>query len=132
MYIDHAIYVNKFEVVNENVLQIASNTSNAEDIKYMNLNSTCLCESENNTLFCNDTELLNIVADTNISTFITKKLILLNNTAFLVLVSRDFVSIYSNTDTEQLYQIAGKSHRKILFTLFTVIIIMEIVTLRNV
>ncbi|KYN06038.1 hypothetical protein ALC62_03038, partial [Cyphomyrmex costatus] len=100
---NRAIYVNKFEVVDEDVLQTVSNTSNTED---MNLNSTCLCESESTFSFCNDTELLYAVAGINASAFVMKKLILLDDTMFLVLVSKDFVSIYSYT-AEQFYQVAG-------------------------
>ncbi|XP_077278366.1 uncharacterized protein LOC143906276 isoform X2 [Temnothorax americanus] len=103
---NRAIYVSKFEAVDEDVLLTASNISNAEDVKHMNLNSTCLCESENIS-FCNDTELLNVVAGTNISSFMTKKLIRLDDTIFLVLVSTDFVSIYSFIDEKQFSQVAG-------------------------
>jgi len=100
-------------VVDGNALQIASNT---EDLKYMNLNnSTCLCESENVSSFCNDTEILNVVAGTNASAFITKKLILLDDTVFVVLITRDFISIYSHID-EQFHQVAGKSHEEILLS----------------
>lgn len=109
-------------------MQIASNTSNAEDIKYMNLNSTCLCESENISSFCNDTELLKIIAGTNNNaTIMLKKLILLDDIIFLVLVSTDFISIYSYIDAE-LYQVAGKFHKEILFI---VTLAVKIVTLRN-
>jgi len=104
--------VSKFEVVDENALQIASNT---EALKYMNLNSTCLCESESVSSFCNDTEILNVVVGTNASAFIAKKLILLDDTVFVVLVTRDFISIYSHID-EQFHQVAGKSHEEILFS----------------
>lgn len=107
--------MNKFEIVNEDVLQTASNTSNAEDVKYMNLNNTCLCESKDISLFCSDMELLNVVTGINISTFMMKKLLLLDDTMFLVLVSTDFVSIYSYTE-EQFHQVTGKSHREVLFT----------------
>lgn len=120
--------MSKFEEIDEDALQIASNTSNIEDVKYMNLNSTCLCESENISSFCNDTELLNIVTGTNNSAFITKKLILLDDIMFLVLVSTDFVSIYSYTDAEQFYQVAGKFHKEMLFI---VTLAVKIVTLRN-
>lgn len=106
--------MSKFEIVNEDVLQTASSTSNAENMKNMNLNSTCLCESKNISLFC-DMELLNVVTGVNTSEFITKKLILLDDTMFLVLVSTDFVSIYLYTE-EQFSQVAGKFHREILFT----------------
>lgn len=115
MYADRAIYVSKFEAVDEDELQIASNTSDTEDVKYVNLNSTCLCESRNSS-FCNDTNLLDFIVGTNTS-FIMKKIILLNDTAFLILVSRDFVSIYSQIDAEQpIHQLTGKSRKEILFT----------------
>ncbi|XP_011870378.1 PREDICTED: uncharacterized protein LOC105563408 isoform X2 [Vollenhovia emeryi] len=104
---NRAIYVSKFEAVNEDALQIASNISNSEDVKYMNLNSACLCESENVSSYCNDTKLLNVVAGTNVSEFTTKKRILLDGTVLLVLVSTDFVSIYSDIDTEEFHQVAG-------------------------
>ena len=117
MCADRAIYVNKFEVVDKDVLQTISNISNTED---MNLNSTCLCESESTSSICNDTELLYAIAGINISAVMTKKLILLDDTMFLVLVSKDFVSIYSYTD-EQFYQVAGKSHEEI----FNHIIVMK-------
>ncbi|KYM83201.1 hypothetical protein ALC53_06469, partial [Atta colombica] len=100
---NRAIYVNKFEIVDKDILQTVSNISNTED---MNLNSTCLCESKNTSLICNDTELLYAIAGTNASAFVMKKLIMLDDTMFLVLVSKDFVSIYSYTD-EQFYQVAG-------------------------
>ncbi|XP_024888654.1 uncharacterized protein LOC112465371 isoform X2 [Temnothorax curvispinosus] len=103
---NRAIYVSKFEAVDEDVLLAASNISNAENVKHMNLNSTCLCESENIS-FCNDTELLNVVAGTNISSFMTEKLIRLDDAIFLVLVSTDFVSIYSFIDEKQFSQVAG-------------------------
>lgn len=109
--------MNKFEVVDENVLQIASNTSNTEDVKDMNLNSTCLCELKNISSYCNDTDLLNIVGSTNISEFMTKKLIMLDDTVFVVLVSTDFVSIYSHIAAEQqFYPVASKSPKEISFT----------------
>lgn len=103
--------MNKFEEVDEDALQIASNT---EDVKYMNLNSTCLCESENISSFCNDTELLNVITGTNSSTLMTKRLILLDDIMLLVLVSTDFVSIYSYMDAE-FYQVAGKFRKEIIF-----------------
>lgn len=132
MYADRAIYVSKFEAVDKNALQIASNTSNTEDVTYTNLNSTCLCESENTSSFCNDTELLTIVAGINVSEFMTKKLILLADAVFVVLVSTDFVSIYSyDIDVEQLDQVAGESRVEILFTA-TLCSNLKIVTLRDI
>ncbi|XP_011693850.1 PREDICTED: uncharacterized protein LOC105453515 isoform X2 [Wasmannia auropunctata] len=104
---NRAIYVSKFEAVNEDALQIASNSSNTENVKDMSLNSTCLCELKNVSSICNDTELLNVVAGTNVGAFITKKLVLLDDTAFVVLVSTDFISIYSYVDSEQFDQVAG-------------------------
>ncbi|XP_012532717.1 uncharacterized protein LOC105834630 [Monomorium pharaonis] len=102
---NRAVYVSKFEVVSKDdkfVLQIASDTS--EDVEYMNLNSTCLCESGNVSSFCNDTD---FIVGKNTS-FIMKKIILLDDTVFVVLVSTDLVSIYSLIDTEQLvHQVAG-------------------------
>lgn len=118
--------MNKFEAVDENALQIASNTSNTEDVKDMNLNSTCLCESENISSYCNDTELLNIVGSTNISELMMKKLIMLDDTVFLVLVSTDFISIYSYIAAEQqFYPLESKSPKEISFSH---IIIVKIVT----
>lgn len=122
---DRAIYVNKFEVVDEDILQTVSTTSNTED---MNLNSTCLCESKSASSICNDTELLYAIAGTNASAFVTKKLILLDDTIFLVLVSKDFISIYSYTD-EQFYQVAGESHEETLFN--HIIVMKNLVMLRN-
>ena len=124
MCADRAIYVNKFEMVDKNVFQTVSNISNTED---MNLNSTCLCESKNTSLICNDTELLYAIAGTNASAFVMKKLIMLDDTMFLVLVSKDFVSIYSYTD-EQFYQVAGKSHKEIFNH---IIAVKNFVILRN-
>lgn len=105
---DHAIYVDKFEAVDEDVLEIISSTFNTESA--IDLNSTCLCESENNSSLCNDTKLFDILIGTNSSAFITKKLVLLNNAVFAVVVSSDFIWIYSYTAAEeQLYREAGKS-----------------------
>ncbi|KAL6265402.1 hypothetical protein P5V15_002198 [Pogonomyrmex californicus] len=109
---NRAIYVSKFEVVDENMLQIASNTSNAEeyesDTKNMNLNSTCLCEAENISSVCNDTKLLKFLAGTNSSIFLTKKLLLLDDIIFVVLASTDYVSVYSYIITEEkFHQIVG-------------------------
>ncbi|XP_070162269.1 uncharacterized protein [Polyergus mexicanus] len=67
---NRAIYVNKFEAVDENVLEITSSIFNSENA--IDLNSTCLCESENISSLCNDTKLFDILIGTNSSTFITK------------------------------------------------------------
>ncbi|KAL0105372.1 hypothetical protein PUN28_016792 [Cardiocondyla obscurior] len=104
---NRAIYVSKFEMVDENAFQITSNISNEQNVKYMNLNSTCLCESENIFRFCTDMELLNVITGANVTMFMTKKLLLLDDTMFLVLVSKDFISIYSYIDMEHFDQIAG-------------------------
>lgn len=81
------------------------NTENSVD-----LNSTCLCESKNTSSFCNDTKLFDILTDTNSSAFITKKLVLLNNGVFAIMVSSDFIWIYSYIITEeQFYREAGES-----------------------
>lgn len=110
--------MSKFEAVDEDTLQIASETSDTSDtdVKYMNLDSTCLCELRRFEFssFCNDTYLLDFI-DTNTS-FIMKKIILLDDTAFVVLISTDFVSIYSEIEEEQPIQLAGKSRQEILFT----------------
>ncbi|XP_011155669.2 uncharacterized protein LOC105193044 isoform X3 [Solenopsis invicta] len=103
---NRAIYVSKFEAVDEDALQIASDISDTEDVKHMNLNSTCLCESGNISSFCNGTKLLDFVDGINTS-FIMKKMIPLDDAAFAVLVSTDFVSIYSLTDAEQLVHQLG-------------------------
>ncbi|XP_029165434.1 uncharacterized protein LOC114936425 [Nylanderia fulva] len=96
---NRAVYINKFEVVDEDVLNILSSTFNIESA--IDLNSTCLCESENNSSLCNDTKLFDIVTGTNSSMFITKKLVPLNNTVFAVMMSSDFIWIYSYTAAEE-------------------------------
>lgn len=106
--------MSKFEAVDEDALQIASDISDTEDVKHMNLNSTCLCESGNISSFCNGTKLLDFVDGINTS-FIMKKMIPLDDAAFAVLVSTDFVSIYSLTDAEQLVHQLGKSRKEISF-----------------
>ncbi|XP_012224336.2 uncharacterized protein clos [Linepithema humile] len=103
---NRAIYVNKFEAVDENALDITFNTSNTEDVT--NLDSICLCEPKNLSLLCNDTKLLNILSNISSSALIMKKLVALDDVAFLVLVSSDFVAIYSYDDIkEELLQKAG-------------------------
>lgn len=99
--------MNKFEV-DEDALEITSSTFNTENA--IDLNSACLCESENISSLCNDTKLFDILTGTNSSAFITKKLVPLNNAVFAVVVSSDFVWIYSYIAAEeQLYREAGKS-----------------------
>jgi len=99
--------VNKFEAVDENALEITFNTSNTEDV--INLDSVCLCEPENLSLLCNDTKLLNILSSINSSTFIMKKLIVLDDAVFIILVSSDFVAVYSYDDiNEELLQKASE------------------------
>ncbi|XP_019699980.1 uncharacterized protein LOC105189727 [Harpegnathos saltator] len=93
-----AIYVSKFEEVKEDTLKITTNL-NTEDV--MTLNSTCVCEGKNFSTFCNNTKLTNILAGKNSSTFITTKLMLLGDTLFVVIVSSDFVSVYTYDDAEQ-------------------------------
>jgi len=97
--------MSKFEIVDERVLEMAS-VSNIENA--MDLNNTCLCESLNDSVFCNDTQLTNIIANGNSSEFIMEKLVSLNDVVFLITVSSDFVSIYSYVITEKLYK-TGKS-----------------------
>lgn len=105
--IDRAIYVNKFEAVDEDVLEITSSIFNSENA--IDLNNTCLCESENISSFCNDTKLFDILG-TNSSAFITKKLVPINNGVFAVVVSSDLIWIYSYIAAEeQLYREAGES-----------------------
>ncbi|KAM0726481.1 hypothetical protein ACS0PU_007665 [Formica fusca] len=100
---NRAIYVNKFETVDENVLEITSSIFNSENA--IDLNNTCLCESENISSLCNDTKLFDILTGTNSSTFITKKLVPINNDVFAVVVSSDFIWIYSYIAAEeQLYR----------------------------
>lgn len=109
---DRAIYVNKFEEVD--VPEITFNISNTEDIT--NLDSVCLCESKNLSLLCNDTKLLNILSSMNFGTLIVKKLVALDDDVFIVLISSDFVAIYSYDDTkEQLLQKAGEFYEKKIF-----------------
>lgn len=109
---DRAIYVNKFEEVD--APEITFNISNTEDI--MNLDSVCLCESKNLSLLCNDTKLLNILSSMNFGTLIVKKLVALDDDVFIVLISSDFVAIYSYDDTkEQLLQKAGEFYEKKIF-----------------
>lgn len=100
--------MNKFEVTDKNV----SGISSIPDENVIVLNSTCLCEPKNISLLCNDTKLLNVLAGTNSSTFRMMKLVLLNDVVFVVIVSSDFVSIYTYAATEQeLYRKAGKFSR---------------------
>lgn len=105
---DRAIYVNKFEAVDEDVLEITSSIFNSENV--IDLNNTCLCESENISSLCNDTKLFDILIGTNSSAFVTKKLMPINNGVFAVIVSSDFIWIYSYIAAEeQLYREAGES-----------------------
>ncbi|GAB1868165.1 Closca [Camponotus japonicus] len=100
---NRAIYVNKFEAVDEDVLEMTSSIFTAENS--IDLNSTCLCEPENISSLCNDTKLFDILTNTNSSAFITKKLVPLNNDVFAVMVSSDFIWIYSYIIAEeQFYQ----------------------------
>ncbi|XP_072746368.1 uncharacterized protein [Anoplolepis gracilipes] len=96
---NRAIYVNKFEEVDENILEITSSIFNAENA--IDLNSTCLCESENVSSFCNDTKLFDILTGTNSSAFLTKKLVPLNNGVFAIVVSSDFIWIHSYIAAEE-------------------------------
>lgn len=105
---DHAIYINKFEVIDENISNV---TSHSETENVIALNNTCLCEPENISSFCNDTKLLNIMYGTNSSTFRMMKLIMLDDAVFVIMVASDFVSIYLYAPVEQqLYQKAGTYH----------------------
>lgn len=94
-------------MVDEDVLEITSSIFITENS--IDLNSTCLCEPENISSLCNDTKLFDILTNTNSSTFITKKLVPLNNGVFAIMVSSEFIWIYSYIIAEeQFYREAGE------------------------
>lgn len=111
--------MNKFEVVDNNTLEISS-IANIENV--IVLNNTCLYEPKNISLLCNETKLLDVLAGTNSSTFRIMKLMLLNDVVFVVIVSSDFVSIYTYAVTEQeLHQKAGVFQLKLIFFAYYII-----------
>lgn len=96
--------MSKFEEVDESTLEITTKPD-SEDMT--TLNSTCACEPKNLSGFCNDTKLLNILTGKNSSTFIMTRLVRLDDTLFVVVVSSDFVSVYIYAE-EDLRQTTGK------------------------
>ncbi|XP_014469815.1 PREDICTED: uncharacterized protein LOC106741904 [Dinoponera quadriceps] len=96
-----ATYVSKFEEVNEDVSKI---TADPDTEDAMALNGTCICEPKNLSNFCDDTKLLSILASKNSSSFIITRLVLLDDTVFVIIVSSDFVSVYTYADVEDLRQ----------------------------